>query len=69
MQEVVTRELTVRGTYGFAEEFGRAIETLRVGRVDVTPLIERIAPLEEGPEIVHDLAEGSLDAVKVILKP
>ena len=30
---------------------------------------ERIATLEEGPEIVHDLAEGSLDAVKVILKP
>ncbi len=69
MQEVVTRELTIRGTYGYAEEFDRAIETLRTGRIDVAPLIERIAPLEEGPALVHDLAEGSLDAVKVILKP
>lgn len=69
MQEVVTRELTIRGTYGFAEEFPRAIETLRAGRIDVAPLIERVAPLEEGPDLVHDLAEGSLDAVKVILKP
>jgi L-iditol 2-dehydrogenase len=69
MQEVVTRELTIRGTYGFAEEFPRAIDTLRSGRIDVTPLIERVAPLEDGPTIVHDLAEGSLDIVKVILKP
>lgn len=69
MQEVVTRELTIRGTYGFAEEFPRAIATLRSGRLDVMPLVERIATLEEGPEIVHDLAEGSLDIVKVILKP
>ncbi len=69
MQEVVTRELTIRGVYGFNEEFGRAIELLRAGRVDVRPLIERLAPLEEGPALVHDLAEGSLDAVKVILKP
>ncbi len=66
MQEVVTRELTIRGVYGFNEEFGRAIELLRAGRVDVRPLIERLAPLEEGPALVHDLAEGNLDAVKVI---
>lgn len=69
MQEVVTRELTIRGTYGFAEEFPRAIATLRSGRLDVMPLVERIATLEEAPEIIHDLAEGSLDEVKVILKP
>ena len=69
MQEVVTRELTIRGTYGFAEEFPRAIAALAAGRIDVTPLIERVAPLEEGPALIHDLAEGSLDAVKVILRP
>ncbi len=69
MQQVVTREITIRGSYGFAGEFGQAIDALRTGRIDVMPLIERIAPLEDGPQLVHDLAQGTLDAVKVVLKP
>ena len=69
MQQVVTREITIRGAYGFNDEFAHAIEVLRMGRIDVTPLIEKIAPLEAGPQLVHDLATGTLDAVKVILKP
>lgn len=69
MQEVVTREITVRGAYAFVDEFARAVELLRSKRVDVTPLIERVAGLEDGPELIHDLARGSLDAVKVVLEP
>lgn len=69
MQEVVTREITVRGAYAFVEEFLRAVELLRSERVDVTPLIELVAPLADGPVLVHDLARGTLDAVKVVLEP
>ncbi len=69
MQQIVTREVTVRGVYAFNVEFGRAIEAIRSGRVDVSPIIERIAPLAEGPQIAHDLAKGTLDAIKVVLKP
>lgn len=69
MQQVVTREITVRGVYAFNVEFGRAIEALRARRVDVTPIIEQVAPLEAGPQIFHDLAKGTLDAVKVVLQP
>lgn len=69
MQQVVTRELTIRGTYGFAEEFGRSIQAIDSGRVDVTPLIERVAPLADGPQLMHDLAKGTLDAAKVVLRP
>ena len=69
MQQVVTRELTIRGTYGFNEEFGRAITAIDSGRVEVRPLIEKVAPLAEGPELFEALAKGTLDAVKVILKP
>ena len=68
MQTIVTRELTVRGTYGFNTEFTRAIEMIASGRVDPLPIVEKIAPLEEGPEIVHDLAAGTSDLIKVILK-
>ncbi len=69
MQQVVTREITVRGVYAFNVEFGRAIEALRARRVDVTPIIEQVAPLEAGPQIFHDLAKGTLDAIKVVLQP
>lgn len=69
MQQIVTREVTVRGVYAFNVEFGRAIEAIRSGRVDVSPIIEQVAPLEDGPQIAHDLARGTLDAIKVVLKP
>jgi L-iditol 2-dehydrogenase len=69
MQDVVTREITIGGTYGFNQEFRLAIEALRLGRIDVAPLIERVAPLDDGPQLVNDLAAGTLDAAKVILKP
>lgn len=69
MQDVVGREITIRGTYGFYQEFGEAINALATGEIDVRPLIDRVAPLAEGPDIFRSLADGSLDAVKVILHP
>lgn len=69
MQQIVTRELTVRGVYGFNREFSRAIEAIRFGKVDIQPLVEKITSLEEGPQIIQKLATGELDYVKVLLKP
>jgi L-iditol 2-dehydrogenase len=69
MQEIVTRELTVRGTYGFNREFERAIELLGTGRLNVDALIEHVAPLVEGPRLVQELAAGEMDLVKVLLEP
>ena len=69
MQELVTKELTVRGAYGFIDEFDRAAAALAGGRVDVRPLIERVAPLDEAIELFAALAHGRLDAVKVVLTP
>lgn len=68
MQDVVTRELTVRGTYGFNTEFPRAIEAIASGKIDVMPLLEKVAPLEEGPALVDGLAKAELDLIKVILE-
>jgi len=69
MQELVTRELTLRGAYGSDDEFDVAADALATGRLDVRELIERVAPLEDGPHIFRELGEGRLDAVKVILTP
>ncbi|MGB5051122.1 MAG: hypothetical protein WBO46_19405, partial [Caldilineaceae bacterium] len=70
MQAIVTRELTVRGTYGFDEnDFAAAIAAMAGGRLNVEPLIERVASLDEGPEIFRQLAKGESDLVKVVLEP
>jgi L-iditol 2-dehydrogenase len=67
MQKVVTQEVTLRGSYGFATEFGKSIEAIRSGRVNVGQIIEQMAPLDDGPAIVDDLAKGKSGAIKVIL--
>ncbi len=70
MQSVVTREITVRGSYAFTpEEFGAAVQALAGERVPVASLIEKVAPLEDGPTIFRQLAEGEQDWIKVILEP
>ena len=69
MQEVVTREITIAGTYGFADEFERVIQSIGAGLIDVAPLIEQVSPLTEGPTIIQGLAKGELDLIKVILEP
>ncbi len=69
MQTIVTREITITGTYCYNDEFERALQAIYTGRVQISALIERVAPLEEGPQLIHDLAKGTLEAVKVILVP
>ena len=69
MQDLVTRELTLRGAYGFVNEFDRAAMALAQGRIDVRPLIERVAPLEDAIDLFAELGAGRLDAVKVLLAP
>lgn len=69
MQSIVTREVTLRGAYGFTDEFAHSIEIIRTNRLPVTKLIENTAPLTDGSQIIHDLAKGTLDHVKVILYP
>ncbi|MFL5757193.1 MAG: zinc-binding dehydrogenase [Chloroflexota bacterium] len=69
MQEVVTRELVLRGAYGFRDEFEQAAEAIATRRIDVRPLIELTAPLSEGPELFRRLGAREIDAVKVVLEP
>jgi L-iditol 2-dehydrogenase len=69
MQDMVSRELTLRGAYTFAGEFEEAIDILATGQVDVAPLIELTAPLEDAPDLFRRLGDGSLETVKVILLP
>jgi L-iditol 2-dehydrogenase len=69
MQDVVSRELTLRGAYGADAEFEQAIEAIRLRPESIRRLIDRIEPLEHGPGLMTALARGELDATKVILRP
>ena len=69
MQDVVTKELTLRGAYGYVGEFDLAARAIADRRVDLRPLIERRAPLADAIELFAELAHGRLDAVKVMLVP
>jgi L-iditol 2-dehydrogenase len=71
MQDLVTKEVTLQGAYAYGTDaaFDRAAEALAAGRIDVRPLIERVAGLSEGPGLFREIAEGRLAAVKVILAP
>jgi L-iditol 2-dehydrogenase len=69
MQQVVTRELTIQGAYGFVDEFAMAIDALAARWPDAHRLIERKAPLEDGEALFRDLAAGTVPAVKVVLEP
>ena len=68
MQEIVTRELTVYGTflYGF-DEFKAVVELLNEGKIDATPILSKIAPMCEGPELFAKLAKDPGDWIKVVL--
>jgi L-iditol 2-dehydrogenase len=69
MQELVTRELTLRGAYTFNEEFEQAAAAIAAGLIDVARLIELTAPLDQAPELFRQLGAAELDVVKVILVP
>jgi len=56
MQQVVTRELAVLGTYAMSgDDFVDAMGLLEAGAIDAASLINRRATLEEGPTLFDEL--------------
>ena len=69
MQDVVTRELSIHGTYGLGEDdFRVALGLLAGGAVDSGPLISRRAPLSEGPALFEELL-ASPELIKGMFLP
>jgi L-iditol 2-dehydrogenase len=69
MQAVVTRNLTIRGSYGMAgEEFERALALLAAGRLPIDLIVNRYASLGEGPALFEELL-ASPATIKCVLRP
>ncbi len=68
MQEIVTRELRVLGSFLYSlKEFGEVAELLNGGKLKVEPMISLKAPLEKGVELFAKLAKDPGPLIKVIL--
>lgn len=68
MQEIVTRELKVVGTFLYTfREFGEVVELLNSGKINVEPMISLETPMENGPALFARLAKDPGPLIKVIL--
>lgn len=68
MQDVVTRELNISGTYIYThEEFGEVVELLASGKIDVEAIISKKVTLEEGIGIFKQLSKDASELIKVVI--
>lgn len=64
VQAMTAKELSLRGSFRFHEEFFTAVDMMRSGRLDVKPLITKTLPLSRMQE-AFDLAGDRDHALKV----
>ena len=70
VQEVVSRELTLRGTYASSGEYRRAADLVTADRIDVMPLVSATLPLSQGQQAFDRLYRGGeAELIKIILEP
>lgn len=69
LQEVVTRQITLRGSCSCAGEYTEALQRIQDGSIDVAPLVSTVAPLDAGAEWFHKGVQPGNGLLKVILKP
>jgi L-iditol 2-dehydrogenase len=70
LQAVVTKEITVTGTCSSAGEYPLCLDLIARGVIDVKPMIETVAPLEDGASWFEKLsAKDGGKYMKVILQP
>lgn len=69
LQEVVTRQLSIKGSCACAGEYPEAIQRIANGSIRVDPLLSKSVPLTEGGDWFARLTDPSEGLLKVILKP
>ena len=70
MQEIVTRALTIFGTYIYTHaEFAEVIGIMETGSLSAEKLVSKVISLEEGVDAFRDLHEQPDKFIKVIINP
>ena len=69
LQDIVLRELTVRGSCAVAGEYRAALDLIASGRIQAKPMISRVMPLSKGQEAFDALHRGEPGLMKIVLQP
>ena len=69
VQDIVTRELTISGSYCSCEDYPACLDLMARGTIRVEPLISAVAPLAEGAAWFQRLHSGKEGLMKVLLEP
>lgn len=69
IQEIISRELMLRGSYASSGEYRTAVSLVSSGKIQVKPLISEIQPLSEGQRCFDRLHAAGENLIKIILKP
>ena len=64
MMAITAKELDLRGSFRFHDEFATGVEMMRKGLIDVSPLVTQTLPLSRALEAFH-LATDRTQAMKV----
>lgn len=68
MQQIVTRELSIQGTYAFLEEdFSGALRLLERRAIPVLEIVTRVVPFDQVSAVFEELAQGGGNDVKVLV--
>ncbi|HYQ57049.1 MAG TPA: galactitol-1-phosphate 5-dehydrogenase [Draconibacterium sp.] len=69
LQAIVTREISIYGTYISSGEYPKCLEMIVGGAIDVDTLISAVVPLSDGAEWFKRLHDKEPGLIKVILTP
>ncbi len=69
LQDVVTRQLTIKGSCSCAGEYPEAIRRIQDGSIQVEPLLSAVAPLADGADWFKRLYDNKEGLLKVVLQP
>ena len=66
--DLVFKELTIRGSFIYQQEFDMAVDLLARGVIDIEPLTSAVRDIDSGPETFAQMRTAA-ELVKVVLSP
>jgi L-iditol 2-dehydrogenase len=70
LQGVTSNETTLRGSYGFnRKEFAAAVRIAQENQNMLAKFITGSCSLEEAPQVMEELAKGTRQAMKIVIRP
>lgn len=69
LQDIITRQITIRGSAASSGEYPRCLDAIADGRIDLGNIISEVAPLREGAAWFDRLHNNGAGLMKVVLIP